>query len=290
MKYDITAKAIIDIAKEDILERFLGIKSESIELLEELPEETTSIRRSDFPLLVTLKDKSAMVVILEIQTHFDNDFVLRLVDYTVRFKLKYHLKVEPWVLLLTPSSIANGFYEDDVLIFKYNVISLWKQNAEDFMDKLYLYPFLPLMNGGEKLLEQAETNIYKNSEISRDRKSDLLSAMAIFAGLKDKNLGSWLVERRRDIMIESPIYDLIKEEGIREGIKRGIEQGIEQGIKQGRKQAIYDALALALEIKFGIDGIVLMEKVRKVESIERLETIKEAIKISKDIKEIENLV
>ncbi|MDQ1317907.1 MAG: hypothetical protein QG588_1562, partial [Candidatus Poribacteria bacterium] len=85
MKYDIAVKAIINIAKEEILHSFLGIESDSIELLEELPEETTNIRRSDFPLHVIQKDGNETIVILEIQTQFSNDFVLRLIDYTVRF-------------------------------------------------------------------------------------------------------------------------------------------------------------------------------------------------------------
>jgi len=302
MKYDITAKTIIDIAKEEILHSFLEIESDSIELLEELSEETTSIRRSDFPLRVVQKDGNEMIVILEIQTHFNNDFVLRLIDYTVRSKLKYHIKVKPWVLLLTPSSLATGTYEDDVLTFKYEVIRLWKLQAKDYLDRIYLYPFLPLMNGGEELLEKADTNIYENNKISRDDKANLLSAMAIFAGLKDEKLGIWLAERRRDIMIESPVYEFIREEGIKEGLekgkkegieqgkKEGIEQGKKEGIEQGRKEGLYDALSLVLEIKFGMKGVALIEKIRKVESIERLEMLKETVRLAKSLKEIENLL
>jgi len=290
MKYDITAKTIIDIAKEEILHSFLGIESDSIELLEELPEETTSIRRSDFPLHVVQKDGNEMIIILEIQTHFNSDFVLRLIDYTVRFKLKYHLKVKPWVLLLTPSSLATGTYEDDVLTFKYEVIRLWMLQAKNFLDKIYLYPFLPLMNGGEELLEKADRTIYEDKEISKDRKADLLSAMAIFAGLKDEKLGIRLSERRRDIMIESPVYEFIKEEGRKEGIIEGMKEGMKEGRKEGLKEGLYNTLSLVLDMKFGTDGIALMEKVRKIDSIERLETIIKTIKTAKKIDEIKKLI
>ena len=55
----------------------------------------------------------------------------------------------------------------------------------------------------------------------------MLTALFIFAGLRNINL-SIALERRKDITIESPAYDLIKEEGIEEGIEKGIEEGIEK--------------------------------------------------------------
>ena len=298
MKYDIAAKVVVDISKNAILRDFLGIKPKSIKFIRKLPEETVSIRRSDFPLHVTLNDESEIIVIIEIQTRFDNDFVLRLIDYTVRYKLKYHQKVIPLVLLLIPSSLATGIYEDDVLTFKYKFVSFAELQAEDFLDEISLYPFLPLMNDGERLLEKAETIIYENKKLKTRQKADLLSAMAIFAGLKNKELGIWLAERRRDIMIESPVYEFIKKEGFKEGLEKGLEQGLEKGLEQGleqglekgRKEGLYEAILLVLEVKFGVDGIALTEKIRKIDSMQKLEMIKEAVKIAKDVKEIEKLL
>lgn len=274
MKYDVASKVTIDMGKEVILRRFLGIEPDSIQLLEELPEETVSLRRSDFPLHVVLKDGKEIIILVEIQTDFDQDFILRMIDYVVRFRLKYHLEVIPLVLLLTPSLLATGQYEDNILVFKYHVVRFWEEQAEDFLNEIYLYPFLPLMKHGEGLLERAETEIYQNTEISMEKKSDLLTAMAIFSGLKDKELAIWLIGRRRDIMRQSAAYDIIKEEGL----------------KEGRKEGLYDSILFGLELKFGTDGLALMEKVRKIESFEKLEIIKEAIKIASKIEEVEKLI
>jgi len=54
MQYDIASKVVISMGKEAILRRFLGMDPETIELVEELPQETTSLRRSDFPMHVTV--------------------------------------------------------------------------------------------------------------------------------------------------------------------------------------------------------------------------------------------
>jgi len=75
-------------------------------------------------------------------------------------------------------------------------------------------------------------------------------------------------------MIESPIYDLIKEEGI----------------KEGKKEGLYETLFFGIELKFGIDGIPLIEKVRKIDSIDKLESLKAAIRLAKNIEEFEKLI
>jgi hypothetical protein len=45
MIYDVAAKVVIDISKEAILRRFLEIELESVELIEELPQEIVSLKR-----------------------------------------------------------------------------------------------------------------------------------------------------------------------------------------------------------------------------------------------------
>ena len=48
-------------AKESILRRFLDMDPDVIEFIEELPQETTSLRRSDFPLHVIKKDGNEVI-------------------------------------------------------------------------------------------------------------------------------------------------------------------------------------------------------------------------------------
>jgi hypothetical protein len=60
--------------------------------------------------------------------------------------------------------------------------------------------------------------------------ADILTVMAILSGLVSKKLPQLLVSKRRDIMIESAAYDIIKEEGLREGREEGLKQGLQEGI------------------------------------------------------------
>jgi len=244
MKYDIAAKVVIENSKEAILRKFLKMDPDSIKIIEQLPEETTSFRRSDFPLLVTLKDGQKTIVLIEVQTDFDRDFPLRLLEYSVRFILKYHLEVIPFVLVLKKTDLATGVYENKILAFKYGVFRFWEEEPINFLDEMSLYPFLPLMNHGEDLIEEIDRKINDNTEISREEKSDLMTSMAIFAGFKSRDLAMQIIKRRRDIMMESPTYEVLKELFG----KDYLEEGLQQGIQQGLRKSLLDVLEFKFEV------------------------------------------
>lgn len=232
MEYDIAGKVAIEASKEVIIRKYLNIEPESIEFLEELPQETVSLRRGDFPLYVRLRDGGEVIVLIEIQTSYDRKFVLRLIDYTVRFMLKYELEVFPLVILLRRTGQATGFYETGSLRFSYNIVRLWEESSEEYLKEVSLYPFIALTRGGELVLEEAENRLYSDTSISIEKKADLLTAMAIFAGLKDEELARKLIERRRDIMIQSAAYRIIKEEGLREGMREGIREMVLEALNE----------------------------------------------------------
>jgi len=72
--------------------------------------------------------------------------------------------------------------------------------------------------------------------------------------------------------------------------KEGFEQGIQQGIQQGIREGILEAIELGLKLKFGTQGLKIYPEIRKIEEIERLRSIKEAIEIASSVKEIEELL
>ncbi len=108
-----------------------------------------------------------------------------------------------------------------------------------------LYPFVPVMKSGVEVIDEAEKRIYE-SELPREEKADFLTGMAIFGGLISRELALELVKRRRDIMIESAAYEIIKKEGFEEGLKAGIQQGLREGL--------LEAIELGLKFKSGAKG------------------------------------
>jgi hypothetical protein len=90
--YDIAAKVLMEKCRREILRRFLGIPVSDSTLLEELPQETVSVRRSDFSILVSDDTGTQRLVIMEIQSRWDPKLPLRLLDYRSRYLLKYDVE------------------------------------------------------------------------------------------------------------------------------------------------------------------------------------------------------
>jgi len=80
------------------------------------------------------------------------------------------------------------------------------------------------------------------------------------------------------------------EQGMQRGMQQGMQQGLQQGLQQGKKEGLYEAISLGLELKYGTNGLALMEKILKIESVGKLEVIKEAVKIAKSMEEVEKLI
>ncbi|QCQ21357.1 hypothetical protein [Desulfoglaeba alkanexedens] len=240
--YDAAMKVILAHCREAALEFFLGLHVEESEILE-LPQETASVRRSDFPIRVRASEGRVFIVLLEVQSRWEPNVPLRLLEYDARYRLKTGLSVLPVVMLLTPSGNVVESFEDGGIRYRFQVISLAAMDAQNVLEwgNPCLMPFVGLMRGGSEIFQRAEEAVY-GSSLGRSDKADLLTGMALLSGLVDKDLPRRLLERRRDIMMESYAYELIKKEGYEEGIRSGIEQGLQQGIEQGLHQGIEQGL------------------------------------------------
>ena len=97
------------------------------------------------------------------------------------------------------------------------------------------------MKGGVELFDEAERALTDSIPAGPDR-ADLLTGMALLSGLVSKELPQRLLSRRRDVMMESVAYEMIKKEGYDEGLQQGLQQGIQQGMQQGIQQGVQQGL------------------------------------------------
>ena len=283
MQYDAAMKVIVEMGKDVLLRHFLQLDTLSAELIEEIPQETVSLRRSDFPLRICDRDGSEKIVLLEFQTSWATEAVWRLMDYAVRFKLKYRLPVIPAMLLLREHPKATGVYRDECFEFRFHLVQLWEQRASEVLaqQELLLLPLVPVMDSNADHVLEAERRLY-DSELLTVQKADLLTALTIFAGIQDVSLAQKLLKRRRDIMIQSPTYDLIRNEGIAEGIERGIERGVAVGLRK--------AIVVSLDARFGAEGLGLARDVEGVEDWKKLEAVERAILAERSLDEIREII
>ncbi|MBF0552603.1 MAG: hypothetical protein HQK60_18985 [Deltaproteobacteria bacterium] len=202
MHHDISSKILIEKCREEILRRLVGIPVASSDLLEEIPTETVNARHTDSAIMITDETGRQRLILLEIQTRWDHDVPLRLLEYRCRYMLKYHIGVSGYVLLLRPSGVASGKYEDEDVLFRFRLIQLSEFDAREIFEEgnLCLMPLVPLMRHGEEFVDRAEASVYQSTLPSED-KADLLTIKAIMAGLVSKKLTKMLIARRKDSIL-----------------------------------------------------------------------------------------
>ncbi len=122
---------------------------------------------------------------------------------------------------------------------------------------------------GLRFLESVIRYLYNAPEIAVEQVIDIIKEISEEGGRLSMTIAAKLIEKG-------------KIEGKREGERKGKIEGKIEGLKE--------AIAIGLELKYGVEGLKLLEKIINMASIEKLEAIKEAVKISKNREEIEKLM
>lgn len=268
--YDAAVKVILDRCRDTTLSYFLGLSVKESELIE-VPQETVTVRHADFPIRAITSDGKEMIVVLEVQTRWSWDVPLRLLEYEVRYRRRYRLSAMGAVLLLTPSDRSVDRFHDGGIDYRFVLVRLWELDAEEAMqtDLPCLMPFVPLMRGGQGLAEEAERRI-SDSGMNREAKGDLLTGMTILSGLVSEEIARSIVRRRREIMMESAGYEIIKREGYDEGLQQGLQQGLQRGMIEEAREAVVDVL---LE-RFGKCPAAMEKTISSLESIATLKSLR----------------
>ncbi len=274
MDYDIALKEMLRLCSREILQRWLGIPVSESAIIEDLPQETASLRRSDFPLHVITDEEQDLLILIEIQTRWHSSLPHRMLEYRSRHKLKLGFENIPTrsvLILLERSGQATDYYEDEQVHFQYDLIRVYEMDAGEIVQQgvACMAPLVPVMRGGEKWFRQADELIYK-SDFPLDAKADMYTAMAIISGLTSRALLQQLLQRRQEIMIESAFFEVLKEEIEKEVREEAWEAGVRSGL--------LDSIAWALELKFGAEGLKLWPEIRQIEDIETLRAIQNAIR------------
>jgi predicted transposase YdaD len=240
MEYDITAKVLIERSHREILQHFLGLPVVESTLLEPLPQQTATLRSSDFPLLATDAGGQRSLVVLEVQSDWEWEVPFRLLEYRCRHILRERLTdALSCVLLLRPSRVASDLLEDAEVRYRYRLVRVYELDAAPVVQTpiVNLLAFVPVMRGGVELTDTAERLVYE-SPLPSSEKADMLTGMAFLAGLVSKELTQHLILRRRDLMIQSAAYEIIKEIEGREGEARGEVRGEVKGLAEATLETL----------------------------------------------------
>ena len=237
MKYDITTKRLLEINAKAVLQEICGIdlkEAKLIDLPQEAitakiinlrrivsngaqPQELLSLKMIDSPFFIEIVGKEKFILLLKWQAVWSEEKLVDLLIYKAFLLKKYKLPVKTVMVLFKEHSKARGFYKDNEVSFRFDLVKLYELEAGPFLEKIEkgevmeLSPFIPLMKGGLKLLDKAlETLLGLKKE---KQSADLLTAFFLFTSLVSKDKANLLRGKIMSVTTESPAYQWIKEEG-----------------------------------------------------------------------------
>ncbi len=241
-------------------------------------------RESDVLVKANSREHRDFLVLNEIQLNYQVRMPKRMRAYAALAEEKYNLPVYPVLINVRQplETIVVARYDSEFMGLRsrqdYRVINLWEVDAElAFQPSLRsLLPFVPMLRGGgeESVVRRAVQRLRDDEQLK-----ELEPLLAFFAGfVLETRLVQQIIRWDIAVLRESPWYQEI----LREGQQLGMQQGMQQGLLSG--------IELALELKFGAEGLQLMPEISNIQDVERLKAIAQAIKTVNSLDELRSRI
>lgn len=229
-------------------------------------------RESDVLIRVESPQYGEFLVLNELQLRYNQKMPRRIRAYTALAEEKYQLPTYPVLINILKVNHVQipSRYESIVAGLSatqdYRVINLWEVDVNiAFQQRLTsLLPFVPILKGGEN-----ESAIREALQMLRadEQLNQLETVLAFFATfVLESQLVQEIMRWDMAVLRESPWYQEI----LREGEARGKAEG--------RREELFSGIELALDIKFGNNGLELMPIITQISDLQRLKAIQQAIK------------
>jgi predicted transposase YdaD len=221
------------------------------------------------------------LVLNELQLRYTNRMPQRMRAYAALAEERYNLPVYPVlvnILQPSPGVVISTSYESEVLglrsLQEYRTINLWEIDvAIVFQQPLpSLLPFVPVLKGGgeEAVVRQAVQLLRTEQQLS-----ELEPLLAFFASfVLSTNLVQQIMRWDMAVLQESPWYQEI------------LNKGRVEGRVEGKVEELHSGIELALELKFGSEGLQLMPSILQISDVDILKSIQQGIRTSKTVEEL----
>lgn len=245
-------------------------------------------RESDVLIRVESPQHGKFLVLNELQLRYKPEMPRRMRAYAALAEEKYNLPTYPVLINILKASDAEipTSYASNIAglraIQDYRVINLWEVDVNiAFAQPLpSLLPFVPILKGGDN-----ESTIRDALRILRadEQLNQLETVLGFFATfVLDSAIVQQILRWDMALLEQSPWYQEI--------FSKGEARGEERGELRGRKEELYSGIELALEIKFGNQGLELMPIISQITDLQKLKAIQQAIKTVNTVNELQQVL
>ncbi len=280
---DISSKRIISLAPDKWVKWVTQIPD--ITATEILDSEFQWIsRESDVLIRAQSPQFGEFLVLNELQLRYKTEMPRRMRAYISLAEEKYNLPVYPVlinILKVSETEIPTRYESEFAGIIArqdYRVINLWEIDVETaFQQNLSsLLPFVPILKDGaeEATIQRALQRLRADEDLNQ-----LETVLAFFATFViDSALVKQIMRWDMAILTESPWYQQI------------LKEGEARGRQEGRREGIISGIEVALEAKFGNEGLQLMPQISQITDLEQLKVIQRGVQTVNSIEEFRGLI
>ena len=217
--FDPTCKFLAESFPADFATWLLG---EAITLTKLSPTELSlEPIRADSLILLGSED---LILQIEFQTEPDATMPFRMADYRLRLHRRFpNKRVRQIVIYLNPTGsdlVYQTVFEIPGMRHEFEVIRIWEQPTEPFLESIGLLPLAVLSNTPDKAQTLRQVAAKVDTISDKRVQSNVAASAGILAGLQlDKEFINQVL--RKEIMQQSVIYQEWKEEFIQEGEQKG---------------------------------------------------------------------
>ncbi|MBF0464250.1 MAG: hypothetical protein HQK94_04095 [Nitrospirae bacterium] len=287
-KYDLTLKKLL----KDIPAKFLKILT-GYETGKFLDIQLPNIQYWLPDLIIELPDCS--ILHIEIQSASDGTMLMRMYLYSALIFSQYGRMPRQIVLYVgnKPHKMKN-----DIGTYSYEIKDIRDINCSELLqsDKPEDTVLALLCNSDNmdvtitKILEKLSTLPIKtmNDYIVKLLNIADLRKLADKVKKEVKNMPITIDVRESTLFQEGLIAG--KQEGLITGKQEGLIAGKQEGLFEGKRQGLLEGIELGLELKFGLAGLDLMNIVRAVNTLDKLEEFKNLIKTASSVEALKEFL
>ncbi|MBF0565316.1 MAG: hypothetical protein HQK89_08740 [Nitrospirae bacterium] len=279
-KFDITLKDLL----KDIPDKFLKILT---------GYEEGRFPDVQFPLIhyrqpdLIIETKDGTIIHIEIQSTNDGTMLSRMYIYSAFIYYKFK-KLPVQVVLYVgnkPMRMANRISDGHIPFF-YNLVNIKDIDCKELLSGTKPEDSVLSILCKTQDIDGTIKRILDNlSVLPQRQREDYIKKLLILSDLR--NLSGKIKKEVKKMPITMNVKkSWIFKEGRLEGKQEGKLEGIQEGKQEGRLEGLIEGIELGLELKYGSEGLELMDMAGRIGTVDRLAEFKELIKKSCSVDEL----